>query len=288
MRKNIILLLFFIILFVYFLYQPSEFFAASKDGIFLWATQIVPTLLPFSIISQIMITMPSFQKMYPIFTSFCGFLFGMPIGAKLAGTGYQSHLLSKNTAQKIINYSNNLSPSFILIYIFTNKIPTTFSSIQILSILYLTPALLLTIYFIKNQHSCFVEIEHTNIHTISIEEATTKSITQLIKMCSYILFFSIAIRGIINFLPAQSILTCFIISLLEITNGIELWSKINVLCSYDYLLIFLNISFNGICCMAQTISILKECHLSVNSYIKTKVLLTILSGLQAALLLFID
>lgn len=251
----------------------------------LWFEQIVPTLLPFSIISYICIHSKLFHKYYFYFSFVSGFLFGMPLGAKLAAEGYQNQLLDKDDAQVIANYANNLSPSFLLIYVFSNSISSTLKPIQIFVLLYTIPILRLLLWKTHRLTSK----THKSTHLISIQEIDNgiiSSFEALIKLCGYIVMFSILAQIFLEILPPNNKISSIIISLLEITNGINSW-KTNFKGTYiDLLIIFMELSFGGFSCIMQSASILKNANLSIKNYIKTKVLLTLLCGLQAALLLF--
>ncbi len=87
----------------YILVCPKDAVRAAADGLVLWYEQVLPTLLPFAILSNVLIysnylqyvtryTAPVIRRLFPVsengaFVLFSGFLFGFPMGQpQLRGT----------------------------------------------------------------------------------------------------------------------------------------------------------------------------------------------------------
>lgn len=131
MKKN---LLTFFILFIFFLMLalPSITKEAANEGLNLWIFTVLPALLPYTIISSILMELNAFsapcrlvgrlikRKLpeHEIFIVICGCLCGCPIGAKVAADSYKSGKIKKRTAEFLMCAFNNISPSFLLNYIF--------------------------------------------------------------------------------------------------------------------------------------------------------------------------
>ena len=111
---------------LYFLIYPQNALMASRRGLTLWFEQILPTLLPFSVISYIVLhsnlfSHPAHEKKHSFlriqpeewYVIFCGFLFGFPIGSKLSADLYEHHRIVKKRAQILACFTNNLSPVFV-------------------------------------------------------------------------------------------------------------------------------------------------------------------------------
>ena len=82
--------LFFILAFL--LLFPDTVCSGAKDGLFLWATVVLPSLFPFCLCTSLIRTYTngSFSKYLLLFA---GILSGYPIGAKLSGELYQKGVL---------------------------------------------------------------------------------------------------------------------------------------------------------------------------------------------------
>lgn len=115
---------------LFILLFPNEILNASKDGIVLWATNVLPTLLPFVIGTNILIgtgiveLMGIFLEplMFPLFkvagcsafALICGMISGYPVGAKITQSLRSCEQISKSQAQRLISFCNNSGPLFIL------------------------------------------------------------------------------------------------------------------------------------------------------------------------------
>ena len=260
--------------------------SASKDGLFLWLHQIVPTLLPFTIISYLYLQTNIFGEYYFIFSILSGFFFGVPLGSKLAIDGYHHKLLNKEQAQALCNFCNNLSPAFVLIYVFNNKIEYHYPKFVIIYLLYLFPFICLCAFLFRHKIPILCSREYSNkrISVNTINSCILNSFQTMIQLCGYIVLFSILteLLGKI-FVIENAKVTCFFYSVLEITRGITSFADANIL--HKDILVLPCLCFTGISCILQTLSIIKSSSLSAKAFLKTKMLLTLLCGLQAALLL---
>lgn len=124
------LLLGFTGLLVFMMAQPSAAVNSAAAGIRLWAMVIIPALLPFFIVSELLVNMGLVRflgvllepVMQPIFrlpgcsslVVAMGFTSGFPIGAILTRRLYEQGLLNADEAQRLVSFTNNSSPLFIL------------------------------------------------------------------------------------------------------------------------------------------------------------------------------
>lgn len=105
---------------LYFIACPEDAFLASCDGILLWFYQILPALLPWSILSCLLISSGIFagkRTSTEWFVILCGFLFGFPMGSKMAADFCREGLLSRKRAQLLCIFTNNLSPVFVSTFV---------------------------------------------------------------------------------------------------------------------------------------------------------------------------
>ncbi len=112
---------------------PQETYEGSRYGLELWATVLVPSLLPFFIIAEILLNLGVVHLlgelldpiMRPLFnlpgtTSFAlamGLTSGFPMGAVLTKRLYEENLCSRKDGQRLVAFTNNSSPLFILVAI---------------------------------------------------------------------------------------------------------------------------------------------------------------------------
>ena len=131
MKKNF-LTFFIIFLFFLMLSFPTVTKAAANEGLQLWIFTILPALLPYTIISSLLLQINAFsvpchllerllKRKLPkneFFALICGCLCGCPIGAKISADLYCDGKLSRNRAEFLMCAFNNISPSFLINYVF--------------------------------------------------------------------------------------------------------------------------------------------------------------------------
>ena len=153
--KQIAILSSLIFLFIIMLFFPKATLAGAADGLLLWFQMILPTLLPFMILSNLLLQTnaiyyiscalkPILQPLFQISTPSCyavlvGFLCGYPMGAKIIADLTRSNRISKEEGQYLLSFCNNSSPMFILSYISLQILQApSFSAITLL-ILFISP-----------------------------------------------------------------------------------------------------------------------------------------------------
>jgi len=157
MKKKMFILIILLSLF-YILRFPAITVHAAGNGLILWFEQVLPSLLPFAILSNIIIAsnilpsligtiLPFIQKVIPVSTSgafvlLSGFLFGFPMGSKNCSQLLLDGKIEKSEAEILFIITNNMSPVFIQSYILEQQLgmPAYFG--WSLFVLYLPPFIL--------------------------------------------------------------------------------------------------------------------------------------------------
>jgi len=290
---------------LYSCFFPEVTLEASKTGIMLWFQQILPALLPFTIVSSIL-TKSNFLHSFSgnvntfaiILTIGCGFIFGFPIGAKLSADFYKSGLLNDKQAMCLAICTNNFSPMYICGYV----LPTLFSKNQYHRITYLLiyflPLLIVTILCIlysRKSHS-IETVSSENLHKKSaspfhldmgvMDAGIISGFESLIRICGYIVLFSIVAKILTNLWTQPPFLWNWTIGNLEISNGIHLLSISTATDDLKYIAAIQLLSFGGLSGIAQTASIfhgnaIADKKLSIYKYIIGKVFLSLLFTLLA-------
>ncbi len=121
-----------IILFVFCLvFFPAAVFSASKTGAWAWWNLVLPALLPFFIVSELLLNYGVIQfmgvllepVMRPLFNlpgtgSFVlavGYTSGFPISASLTARLRKDKLCTRLEAERLMSFTNNASPLFLLV-----------------------------------------------------------------------------------------------------------------------------------------------------------------------------
>lgn len=289
--------------FTFLLFFPGIVLDGARYGLNLWFSTLVPTLLPFMVFSNFLIQshliedllyLPGrfTQKYLGLSTSglyafLCGFFFGYPSGAKILSDLLKTDQISQREASWLLGFCNNVSPAFLITYFLTlhlahpEKIPLTFL------LLYGIPSFLCLsfLFFRRTPHPFREKKTSKPVLSLALLDACIyDAITVLLKLGGYILLFAI-LSNAITYIPYLSLQKAsFLISALEITNGIP---AISDAFPYpeSYLLLLPFLAFGGFCSIMQTGSVIKDTPLSLRNYFFTKILLTFLILLTEMLLL---
>lgn len=137
MKKKLIFLCILIFI-IYILFFPQDAVTAAADGLVLWYERVLPSLLPFAILSNILIysgfTGYLVKLLYPLlrlllpasrngsFVLLSGFLFGFPMGSKNCAEMLKCGQLEYQEAEILFMVTNNISPVFISGYILCQEL----------------------------------------------------------------------------------------------------------------------------------------------------------------------
>lgn len=297
--KKLIFICIILFLIAYSLFFPEITITAAKNGLQIWFSQILPALLPFTILSAVLIK-SNFLKSFHgnarlisiILTLSCGFVFGFPIGAKLSADFYKEGFLSKKEATLLAVTTNNFSPMYVCGFV----LPLLFTSMNYHKatyiLLYLAPLIIASCYFLiysKNTNSN-ANSSLFQFNMSVMDYSILNGFESLIKICGYIVFFSIAtniLSHIITyFLTEPPYIIMLFLENMEITNGINLLSVTGTSQFLKYITMIQLLSFGGFSGIAQTGSILSSAGLSTYKYIIGKAVLSLLLTLLSVIYVF--
>ena len=292
--KRIFPLLILTFLFCFLLVFPMQTLEASKTGLLLWFDTLLPTLLPFLILSQLIlktslvdilqkVSGPAFRRLfhcsdYGVFCFLCGMVCGYPVGARLIALQIKDKNLSIQEGQFLLSFCNNVSPMFCISYGIlyaigaSNVLPYLFS---------IYGSALLFGFFTK---PAIVPSNSTKKQTSSTENifqfidvCIIDSFMILIKLCAYLILFTIISKGLLLLVPKRYTYAAPLISsLLEVTGGLSCISKLPLGCIRSVFGIAA-LTFGGLCCILQTNSVIADTGLSLKKYILHKMIATVLA-----------
>lgn len=301
--KNTLFTFLIIYILYFFIRYPEESLAASTHGMKLWLNTLIPTLLPFIILTGILIKTDSidkiFQKLHTLweflfglspqgtYAFFLGILCGYPMGAKITSDLYENNKISRREAHYLLTFANNASPAFIVNYLYLICFKKNTPLHQIIGILFFSMILCMIFFrFIVFRNHTFTSENTTKSITakrLKKETSTASSFGTTIdvsimngfetitRLGGYILLFSI-ISAIImhhDFLPEY--IRLFLSGSAELTTGLY---KLSVSDIPYHLKTTASISltaFGGFCILAQTRSVLNK-QLSIMPYLCAKLL----------------
>lgn len=290
---------------------PSLSLEYASTGLMLWFQKMIPTLLPFMILSGIMIRMnltekfvsfahPFLHRLYGTspngsYTIVMGFLCGFPMGARIIGELYQTGRLDREESSRLLAFCNNIGPiyflSFVVPSLTIDKLLLPFVIMYGIPLLYgilimrLLPSVQRALYKIGDVQ--FIPALPNNGTSTSstrnsacalpllaaIDDSVLSGLIGIAKLGGYMIFFNLLN---IAFVPFHNLNETFLYlynCLLEITSGIDHSSH------YLYTSILILLPFGGLSCIAQTYSMIQHTDLSIRSYILHKIIQTILTAL---------
>lgn len=277
---------------------PRQTFEGASNGLLLWFQIVLPTLLPFIILSNLLIhtnavtyisaiVKPFVQRIFRVsehgcYAVFVGFLCGYPMGAKVVADLIQTEKISQKEGQYLLSFCNNTSPMFIISFIVMQNFKNESLLLGTLVILYLAPVLcsfLFRRFYKVNKHS-FIQKNHSKegfcFDFNLFDNCIMNGFDTITRVGGYIILFSV-LFSICETLPY----TKYLLPFLEITNGIH-WICINIQPLYIIFPLVLTLtSFGGLCAIAQTNSMIQESKLSIFPYIIQKLITALVTSLLA-------
>ena len=287
-----------LILTAYILLYPADAVNASRNGLMLWYEKVLPTLLPFAIISNVLIhsgymdaltkhLTKYFRFFMPVsgegvFILCSGFLFGFPMGSKNCAELLKANKIHPKEAEILFYITNNISPVFIGSYILLQQLQLKGMFGISIFILY-GPALILGMLLLhrkKEENRQKKTASQSQITFKIIDAAIMNGFETLVRIGGYIMLFSILI-SLVEKLPLPKPVLILLENVLEITNGINCLTNTDWSIQTKYILAMTATAFGGLSGIAQTSSMVKGTSLSMKKYCLVKLLLTFCTFLLA-------
>ena len=295
--KQRILTLFCICLLLFLLVHPEEALLSAKDGMSLWLNVMIPTLLPFLILTGILLKTGNIPQLLeplaPFWKHFfgispagayvliLGFLCGYPMGAKLAHDLYINHQISQREGEYLLTFSCNASPAFIFSYLSQNilegKIPPHSLLLILLSADFVCMLFFRFLVYHGNTVSS-VKPEYRKKETyqqdstgVILDVSIMSGFETITRLGGYILIFSLLFTGFYHYWPFCSQNKILLTSPIELTTGLHQIAQSAFSWKIKYITSMTLTAFGGFCVMFQTKSVLEE-KLSILPYIFAKCL----------------
>lgn len=289
------------------LFFPAQVLNGASNGLLLWFNVVLPTLLPFMILSNLMIhthalnwisrisapfLCPLFRiSSYGSFALLTGFLCGYPMGAKVTSDLLKGKYLSQKEAAYLLSFCNNTSPMFLVSFVILQNLKETAFTIPALAIIILSPilsSLLFRRYYriTSNQNSSLSMPSLSFTKHNLIDSCIMDGFEAITKVGGYIMLFSILINLSQLFPGNHLVFYNLLVPSLELTNGIVLICS--SCCSIQKKLFYSLIltSFGGWCCIAQTRSMMQGSNIPILPYITEKLITASVTSLLTYCYLF--
>lgn len=268
-RNNLILFLCLTIFVMIFKFSP-DFKISILSSIEIWFTNLIPTMLPIYIISDLLINYGFLHVLYSIFRTNSVFLVimslisGTPSNAKYISEFYKNGYIPLNTANFLLTFAYSPNPLFILGISENTKMALT-----IIGYIYIMNIIMFLIFRkkFKNEKIDLPKPVIEKPFSECLENSIYKSFKILVLILGVVIIY-----GVINtFLSLINVQSVFLSSILEMTNAIFI---INEKSAGIKWLIFA-CSFAGLSIHTQIKSILEDTGLSYRYFLFGRLLSSI-------------
>ena len=312
MMKNLAhysLTAFILFLFLATICFPQAVYQGAMQGLETWAYHLVPSLLPFFIIAELFISGGLVRYlgfclepvMRPLFrlpgeaalAVVLGFTSGFPMGALLTASLYEQQLCTKEEASRLVAFTNNASPLFLLIAVPLTMLKQPQWGVLLLLSHYganLILGILLGIFSYKlHPYQTYShQIHHqysTNVPPLTLlhfpqmlTNAIQKGLKNIFSIGGFVLFFSILLALGNNIFP---FLAGFLTPLLEMTLGSNYIAEQNLSPTLKLMLISFVVGWSGLSIQMQVLGILTPLEIPYHFYLLCRPLQGILAALLA-------
>ena len=301
MRRKLFYL-FLGILLLFLLLDPQTAFVSSKNGLNLWFQTVLPSLLPFMILSNFILAGQGIHRLLNHFSGFFRLAFGVtpsggyalllglfcgyPMGAKLTADLYLAGKISRREADYLLAVSNNPSPTFLTAYLLVGTLHRPELTPLCLSAVYGGFFLTTLIFRLAGHRRSFRagelfacelsenEYQKETSHPLPLGKRIDASImngfTAVTKLGGYILMFSILAGLLGKLCQGAPLLAALALGITEISTGVQQLAALPLPLSLSCSLIFACTAFGGLSIAAQASSMIQPSGLSLGPYLAGK------------------
>lgn len=291
-----------ILFFISLLAFPQSAFQGASTGLLLWFHTVLPTLLPFIIISNLLIHSSAIDVItriaapllcrffgvtpYGTFVILTGFLCGCPMGSKAAADLLKKGAITRQEACYLLSFCNNTSPMFIISYVIWQSLRMPGQTLSLLLIVMLTPILLSFVFrriygIPAGTYAGSSGAAAAATENMSLDACIMNGFETITRIGGYIILFSILISYAAMIPAAPSLLSMLFLPSLEITSGVTMICSKTLPEGMKLVLTLALTSFGGWCAAAQTRAMLQDTDLPIVPYIIEKLVTALVTSLFA-------
>ena len=290
-----------LLIIVVIILNPQKYINATFKGISVWATVVLPSLLPFFFLTKMLIGFNSVHKMSSIFA--CGtkklyncpnissYIFlmsiisGYPVGAKLILEFYKNKTIDNGEAHRLISFCSTSGPMFIIgsvgASLFLNRTAGIIIFVSHIISSLLNGLIYRRYKFVDNKNKTF----SPTVSPILLNECMYNTIISVLTVGGFICisFTLIEILLSLNLLLPFEYVINFILTplnivpgkeiaegLIEVTRGCVDLSTLNLLPTYYIPIVTGLVSFGGFSIHLQSFTFLQECNIKYRYFLLTK------------------
>ena len=204
-----------LILLLWFLADAAQVRGAMQDALSLCAKSVVPAMFPFMVVSSLLLSLGLGELLSPWLAGFMeplfripgagssalvlGLIGGYPIGAKTAADLYRQGLLTRQEAERLLRFSNNSNPVFLISVLGSG----VFGSVRVgvwIWLIHVATAVLTGLLLCRMGQTGSSQPPARNFpfrpvrFTTAFVEAVRSSLQGILSVCAFVVFFYVAAR----------------------------------------------------------------------------------------------
>lgn len=307
--KQLLLRIAMIALFLLLMLNPQITVAGASTGLLLWFHSIIPSLLPFMIVSNLLISLNGISLftglLHPLtgrllgisqngaYALLTGFVCGYPIGAKTCADLLCEHKISKPEAQYLLCFVNNPGPAFLSGYILQKILEGRCRAWPFFVAVYGAPllfAIFLRIWgYPHKQKEGYIStppftpyLPDARLDFGILDRAIMNGFETVTRLGGYIILFSIISEFLLKPQSLSMYSKMALLAVTEITTGsnfIGTIGNIFPLSAGRDMALCACISFGGLSGIFQTKSVINDTGLLMFPYVISKLCISLLSAL---------
>lgn len=299
---------------------PFDSLNAAKEGVNLWLFIVVPSLLPFFILNDMMVTLDVPKNISYVFSPISRTLFntsgygayafimsifsGYPSGAKITSALIKSGHITSDEGQRILSFSSTSGPLFIIGAVGTGMLKSVSAGYMLFTSHILGAILNGIIYNIAFRKTTFKSSPHgfSNAKApLEPSQILGSSISSSLVTCGYIggyiILFNVIIKLFnkikffsIPFLTgiAERLISFIMQGSIEISSGSSIVALSTLPMELKLILLSFIIGFGGLSVLGQVAALVSGTGINIREYVLSKLAQGILSSLICFLMLKIN
>lgn len=255
-----------------------------SDGLRLSFNVIIPSVLPFLIITDFSVRFIRFERSGTLRRLFerifkingsvisvfiCGILCGFPVGARLALLCYENGKISRGECERLMSFSNNASPGYVICAVGLGMRGSVTEGVILYAAMVLSSVIAGIIFRKKSNINDFNGL--ISEQRYSFIESVKSATAICVNVCGFVTVFGI-ICGMLVKCFGDGLFTAIMMTLLEIGNaGVYLSDLCNLSEPLSLALTAFAVSFSGLCVACQTLALLpRGSEISARKYFTIK------------------
>ena len=283
---------------IFMLISSGAVIGYSCEALEMCFRYIIPTLFPFFVMSGLLIysgfgsvlARAASPVMLPLFNvapagaaAFAaGLISGFPLGAATAADLYRAGSLSKTEAERLMAFSSNSGPLFIIGSVGAAIYCRPVYGV-LLYVIHILSSLLVGIIFSRwgraRHNSPPMRLITRDIPLAEVfSTSLSRAAQSILTVCFSIIFFSALSRALLDLLPLPPVLSAIASGICEFSTGTIMTSQLDIPTAEKLVLTSFIVGFSGLCVHIQVVAMTADAGLSLAPYIIGKLLHGVISA----------